>query len=334
MSELKLEKGQKRGQKQKQAQNQEQNQNQEQEQKKERADYDGLWKDAIERFLPKLLERVLPDLYADIDFSVAPEFLSQELRDSVQRDNRAAVFVDELIKLRLKDGKYAWILLHIEVQGSGGNAISVRMFHYMTLIYAHHRVMLVALAILTSSRPSEVIGEYSVENHYGTKLSYKYNCFEVYAQDDDRMLQSDNPFDLIFYAVKQANKYSSQNKDSKGIQSKKYALLLSLTRMLATKGWNENDRRDLFSFIVRAVNLTDTELQQKFVTEFKEGENNMAELTFVEKYFRDEGIMAGESQWRRSEKLDTARRLRSMGFSDNDIFRATELPIEEISAIR
>ncbi len=60
----------------------------------------------------------------------------------------------------------------------------------------------------------------------------------------------------------------------------------------------------------------------------------MAELTFVEKYFKDEGIAEGETQWRRSEKLDTARRLRGMGFSDNDIFRATELPLEEISAIR
>ena len=254
---------------------------------KERADYDGLWKDAIERFLPQLLKRVLPDLYADIDFSVKPEFLSQELRDSVQRDNNAAVYVDELIKLTLKNGGSAWILLHIEVQGPGGDGISGRMFHYMTLIYAHHRVMPVALAILTSRRPSEVIGEYSVENHYGTKLSYKYNCFEVYKQDNKEMLQSNNPFDLIFYAVKNTSKTSQQ---------KKYALLLKLARMLAKKGWNEDDRRDLFSFIVRVVNLTDTELQQKFIEEIKE--DKMAELTFVEEHFKEEGREEGRKEGR------------------------------------
>ena len=266
--------------------------------------------DAIERFLPQLLERVLPDLYADIDFSVKPEFLSNELRDSVQRDNNPAVYVDELIRFSLKNGKDAWVLLHIEVQGPGGDAISGRMFHYMTLIYSHHRKMPVALAILTSRRPSEVIGEYSFENHYGTKASYTYNCFEVYAQDDDKMLQSDNPFDLMFYAVKNTSKNS---------QKKKYALLLSLAKILASKGWSEADRRDLFSFIVRAVNLTDTELQQKFVAEITRGEDNMAELTFVEKYFKDEGraegIAIGEQRGEQRSQRSIYERLVADGMS-------------------
>ena len=256
----------------------------EQKESKERADYDGMWKDAIERFLPRLLERVLPDLYADVDFSIKPEFLENELRDIALLDNNPAVYVDELIRLILKNGGDAWILLHIEIQGPGGDPISGRMFNYMTLIYAHYHRLPVALAILTSRRASEVIGEYSVENHYGTKLSYTYNCFEVYAQDDDKMLQSDNPFDLIFYAVKNTSKNS---------QRKKYALLLKLVKILASKGWSEADRRDLFSFIVRTVNLTDTELQQKFVAEITKGEDKMAELTFVEKYFKDEGRAEG-----------------------------------------
>lgn len=279
------------------------------EQKKDRADYDGLWKDAIERFLPQLLKRVLPDLYDDIDFSVKPEFLSKELRDPVQLDNNLdnnptvgnnpAVYVDELIRLTLKNGKSAWVILHIEVQGPGGNPISGRMFNYMTLIYAHHKEMPVALAILTSRRSSEVIGKYSVE-HYGTKLSYTYNCFEVYAQDDNKMLESDNPFDLIFYAVKNASKDS---------QNKKYALLLKLAKLLASKGWSEDDRRDLFNFIIRAVNLTDIELQQKFVSEIKGGENNMAELTFVEKYFRDEGRAEGLAEGQQLTQHEIYKRL-------------------------
>ncbi len=279
-----------------------------QKEQKERADYDGLWKDAIERFLPRLLERVLPDLYADVDFSVKPEFLSNELRDVAQSDNNPAVYVDELIRLTLKNGGDAWILLHIEVQGPGGDAISGRMFNYMTLIYAHHKAMPVALAILTSRRPSEVIGEYSVDNHYGTKLSYTYNCFEVYAQDDDKMLQSNNPFDLIFYAVKNTSKNS---------QKKKYVLLLNLAKILASKGWSEADRRDLFSFIVRAVNLTDTELQQKFVAEITRGEDSMAELTFVEKYFKDEGraegIAIGEQRGEQRSQRSIYERLVASG---------------------
>ena len=121
--------------------------------KKERADFDGLWKEAVERFLPQLLQRTLPKLYKDVDFSVPPEFLSKELRDTIQRpsvdEHNAPLFVDELIKIHLKNGQTEWILLHIEIQGSGGDDISLRMTVYCSLIFAHYRKMPVALAILT-----------------------------------------------------------------------------------------------------------------------------------------------------------------------------------------
>ena len=72
----------------------------------ERADFDGLWKDAIQRFLPQLIKRTLPELYDDVDFSREPEFLSKELRDSIQRpigdEHNSPLFVDELIKIFLK----------------------------------------------------------------------------------------------------------------------------------------------------------------------------------------------------------------------------------------
>ena len=82
----------------------------------ERADFDGLWKDAIKRFLPQLIERTLPALYQDVDFSREPEFLSKELRDSIQRpvadehspvadEHNSPLFVDELIKIFLKDSR-------------------------------------------------------------------------------------------------------------------------------------------------------------------------------------------------------------------------------------
>ena len=43
-----------------------------------------------------------------------------------------------------------------------------------------------------------------------------------------------------------------------------------------------------------------------------------------------EGIAVGEERWRREEKLDTARRLRKMGLSDNDIHQATNLSLDDI----
>ena len=39
---------------------------------------------------------------------------------------------------------------------------------------------------------------------------------------------------------------------------------------------------------------------------------------------------AGIKEGRREEKFDTARRLRDMGMSDNDIHRATNIPLDDI----
>ena len=305
----------------------------------ERADFDGLWKDAIKRFLPQLIERTLPALYHDVDFSREPEFLSKELRDSIQRpvadEHNSPLFVDELIKIFLKDGRTEWILLHIEVQGSGGEDISFRMMLYCCLIFAHHRKMPIGLAILTKRRPKdEIIGAYKLEQ-YGSSISYKYNCFEVYALDDDNLLNSDNPFDLIFYATKKTIGLSGKSKEEK-----KLSYLLKLTRLLASKGWGKEERKDIFNFIVRAVNLKDEALQQKYIHDFQ-GDDTMAQLTFVEQYFRDkghseglhEGISIGEERGRREANFETARRLRAMGMIDNDIQKATNLSFDEISSL-
>ena len=43
-----------------------------------------------------------------------------------------------------------------------------------------------------------------------------------------------------------------------------------------------------------------------------------------------EGIAVSEERWRREEKIDTARRLRKMGLSDNDIHQATNLSLDDI----
>ena len=59
-----------------------------------------------------------------------------------------------------------------------------------------------APAILTAPRPQkETVGSYTLEQ-CGTQLSYRYNYFEIDAQDDKALLESDNPFDLITYAAK------------------------------------------------------------------------------------------------------------------------------------
>ena len=291
-------------------------------------DKDGIWKDAVEQYLPLLLKRMMPELYDDVDFSQEFKFLDKELRDTIQvsqsEEHNAARFVDTLVQVPLKSGRNEWVLLHIEVQGEGGEDISFRMILYCCLIFAHYRRMPVALAILTDKRPlKETPGVFEFRE-YGTELIYKYNLFEVYKQRDEELLDSDNPFDSFIYAAKKYSEYMSED-----AQKVKLEYLLKIMRNLYVRGMNEQDRRRILIFISRLINLKDAEMVNQFVEELKEleGESNMRELTWLEEHFRDEAIAIGEArgeergkQQGRSEMLNAAIDfMRSSGMSNEQI---------------
>ena len=222
-------------------------------------DKDGIWKDAVEQYLPFLLKRMLPELYADVDFTQGFTFLDKELRDTIQvslsEEHNAAKYVDTLVQVPLKSGKNEWVLLHIEVQGEGGEDISYRMILYCCLIFAHYRRMPIALAILTDKRPLQETPGIFEFSEYGTELIYKYNLFEVYDQRDEELLNSDNPFDSFIYAAKNYSEYMKED-----AQKMKLEYLLKIMRNLYVRGMDEQDRRRILVFISRLINLKDAEL--------------------------------------------------------------------------
>lgn len=260
----------------------------------EKNDKDGIWKDAIEHYLPLLLKRMMPELYEDVDFTQNITYLDKELRDTIQvlmkEEHNAAKYVDTLVQLPLKTGKSQLVLLHIEVQGEGGEDISLRMILYCCLIFAHYGRMPVALAVLTDKRPSdEKPGKFEFQE-YGTELIYKYNLFEIYEQSDEELLNSDNPFDSFIYAAKEYSKYRSQ--------ASRLKYLLRITRSLQALGLNTKERAGILVLISRLINLEDKKLREQYFEELKKmkGENKMTELTWIEEHFRDEGIALGKEQ--------------------------------------
>ena len=294
-------------------------------------DKDSIWKDAVKQNLPLLLKRMIPELYADVDFSQEPKLLDKELQDTIQvslsAEHNSAKFVDTLVELQLKSGKNQWVLLHIEIQGKGGQDISYRMILYCCLIFAHYRRMPVALAILTDKRPSnETPGQFEF-SEYGTKLLYKYNLFEVYDQSDEELLNSDNPFDSFIYAAKKYSDYMSDD-----AQNVKLEYLLKITRSLYERGLNEQDRAKIIIFVSRLINLGDEKLRKEFFEELKKMEGKeMSEMNWIQEYFyneardkvrnegRNEGIVIGEAQGR-SETLNAAINfMRSNGMSNEQI---------------
>ena len=297
----------------------------------EAVDKDGIWKDAVKQNLPLLLKRMIPDLYEDVDFSQEIKFLDKELQDTIQvslsAEHKSARFVDTLVQVPLKSGKSQWVLLHIEIQGKGGEDISLRMILYCCLIFAHYGRMPVALAILTDKRPStETPGKFEF-SEYGTELLYKYNLFEVYNQDDEELLNSDNPFDSFIYAAKKYSDYMSDD-----AQNVKLEYLLKITRNLYERGLNAQERARIIVFVSRLINLADEGLRSEFYEELKkmEGEN-MNEMNWIQEFIyneaRDKAIAIGEERGEvrgrergRSETMNAAIDfMRSNGMTNEQI---------------
>ena len=82
----------------------------------ERRNDDSLWKGLIEYFFYTMLEVAIPSLFEDADREVAPTFLDKELKRLSRFVPEKARFVDLLVKVPLKSGLDAWVLLHIEVR--------------------------------------------------------------------------------------------------------------------------------------------------------------------------------------------------------------------------
>ena len=217
-----------------------------------RRDEDSLWKDIVERFFYQMLERAMPTLYVDTDTDAQPRFLDKELKKATYAMQGGKHIADFLVEVPLKNGTCEWILLHIELQGRGGESLPFRMFHYKALIFAMYKRESAALAILTDQRPKEEPEFYESEL-YETSVTYKYKRLVVSELDEGELLASGNPFDLALCAAQRALK-------SKQDERKKHSYLKELLGFLGDRGWSHDDKHRLLLFIEKIINLHDAEL--------------------------------------------------------------------------
>ncbi|GHV36895.1 hypothetical protein FACS1894187_12360 [Synergistales bacterium] len=306
--------------------------------KTERYDYDGFWKDLIDRFFYPLLKRAIPELYEAADRETKPRPLDKEFTDILNTADptihTSPHFADYVMEVPLKNGEAEWIILHCEAQGHGGGNISERMNHYKCLIYGHYRREPVALAIITEKRPVNEPAYYSHE-HYGTESVYKYNRLVLSELDDDEMIESDNPIEIVLYAAK----FAMQTKE----ELKKFNFLRKTIELLGERGWSLSEKRDLLLFTERIVNIKDEALMVKYseiLRQYKEEGKNM----YIPIALRDqaddllargrkEGRKEGREEGRKEGRLEVARNLLTNGIPTDIIVKSTGLPLDQIQGM-
>lgn len=162
-------------------------------------DFDGAWKYAIERVFRWMIECLCPDLAAEIDWSIPPEFMDQELPNLAGRRKRGGRIVDKLIKVRLLRGGDRYLLIHVEAQNKRDHGFSERVY---TIFYRlwdkyHVKADITCLAILTDLNPNWRPNVYE-HSGYGVRLRFDYPCIKLMDLEAQlKRMETRNPFAMI-----------------------------------------------------------------------------------------------------------------------------------------
>ncbi len=217
-----------------------------------RIDYDSNWKIITTNLIEDFIEFFLPNLYQDVDFSVAPEFLEQELFEMVE-DEQVKNIMDKLVKLRLKSGEEKWIFVHIEFQNDGN--IVERMFLYFRRILDKYGKEITAIVIYTGKSVPRQHNKYEYES-YGTKVTYQFNSYHVVKQDEATLLSNQNPFALVvlanWYVLKTVNNLE-----------KRLSFKESLYQIAQSRQYPIEKTTELFIF-VKELMLLNPELEMEY----------------------------------------------------------------------
>ena len=138
--------------------------------------------------------------------------------------------------------------------------------------------------------------------------------------DDEDLLSSENPVDLVLYAAKHALRTKEE--------LQKYRYLRKSMELLADRGWSQGDKRDLMLFLERITNLKDEHLIAEYV-EFQrelEKEGKVVYVSLAERHGIKQGIEQGIEQGKRQ----MAKKLLARQVSVEVVMEVAELSEDEV----
>ena len=250
-----------------------------------KADYDGAWKEGVEKYFEAFLTFFFPQIYSEIDWTRGYEFLDQELQQLMRESEVGKQFVDKLIKVWLSDGKETWLLIHLEIQSQVDAGFPKRMFSYHYRIFDRYNQEVVSLAILGDSQASWRPQEYSY-GRWGCRLSLQFPTVKLldYEPRWSELEQSDNPFAVLVMA------HLRTQATTKDLTSR-LRWKLSLIKQMYELGYSREKILQLFDLIDRLMTLP-PDLDLNFKTELKqfEDEQKMRYVSSIERLGISEGI--------------------------------------------
>ncbi len=299
-----------------------------------RGGYDSPWKEILALYFQEFMEFFFPDIAGEIDWHRGYELLDKELRQITRESEVGFRLADNLVKVWRKDGREAWVLIHVEVQAQAEKDFGRRVFVYHYRIFDLHQRPVVSLAVLADDNPRWYISAYEQEM-WGCRTRFEFPAVKLLAYEDrwEMLESSSNPFAVVVMA--HLGTLETQKNDEERLRSK-----LRLSKSLYRRGWSKQEIIDLYRFIDWIMALPEGlekayhQALVKFEEEVKMQYVTTAERIGIEKGV-EEGIEKGRKEGDRERAVKTAKNLIALGvLTEGQIAQATELPVEEVRRLK
>ncbi len=254
-------------------------------------DFDSPWKDILEAWFQEFMIFFFPHAAEDIDWDTGYEFLDKELQQVVRDADLGRRYADKLVKLWLKNGQAAYVLVHVEIQGQTDIGFAERMFVYNYRFYDRFRKPVVSLAVLADESPDWRPDRFDY-GLWGSETGIRFPVVKLldYLKRLDMLEASENPFALATLAHLETQK-TRQNPDMR-FESK-----LRFVKSLYIRGWDRKKIILLFHFIDWVMRLPGHLEDRLWDTIHKiEEEGKMSYISSVERIGYKRGLSEGIAQ--------------------------------------
>lgn len=255
-------------------------------------DYDSPWKDALERYFPEFLALLFPVIHAQIDWCVVPVFLDKELQQIGVESPSGRRYADKLARVRARDGREIWVLIHVEVQGDPETGFGERMYVYHYRLRERYGIDVVSVAVLADTRTSFRPSHFRYAR-WGCGIAFRFPMVKLLDwTDPDRWAEleaSENLFALVVMAQIRAK----ITPDAETLKGWKFRLI----RLMYERGYERALILELFRLIDWMIRLPaglEADFRQALYA--YEEQHRMPYVTTVERAGIEKGLQQGEAR--------------------------------------
>ena len=208
-----------------------------------RADYDSPWKDLVEKYFQQFMEFFFPEIAVLIDWQKNYEFLDKEFQKIAVAATAGRRYADKLVKVNELNGREAWVLIHLEIQGQPDIDLGRRMFVYHYRIFDRYQKKIASLALLADISEKWRPEEYG-HALWGCDLKFRFPMAKIldFAGRAEDLENSRNPFAIAAFAHLKA--METQKNCEKRLEFKKY-----IARALYKEKFARQTIEELFRFL-------------------------------------------------------------------------------------